>query len=46
MNDAIEKYGHNLRSALKAVVKVGTISKAKLTETMKNIGMEVQTPIL
>jgi hypothetical protein len=42
VSDAIEKYGKNLRSALKAVAKTGTVSKGKLLETMKSIGMEVQ----
>lgn len=42
MNDIIEKYGKNLRSAIKSITKETTISKARLGEAMKCIGMEVE----
>jgi CRISPR/Cas system-associated endoribonuclease Cas2 len=45
MNDAIEKYGKNLRSTIKTITKEATISKQRLLEAMKNIGMEVQSSI-
>jgi CRISPR/Cas system-associated endoribonuclease Cas2 len=45
MNDAIEKYGKNLRSTIKTITKDATISKQRLLEAMKNIGMEVQSSI-
>jgi hypothetical protein len=45
VNDTIEKYGKNLKSALKTLAKGNTVSKAKLMETMKSIGMDVQANI-
>jgi hypothetical protein len=39
VTDTIEKYGKNLRSALNTVVKGETVSKAKLAEVMKGIGI-------